>query len=331
MVLRTFDRFWDKAGEKKYGKLPKDGNSYTTGVIGNHNVVLAYMSDMGSNNAAIVAQGLRTSFLGIDLAFIVGVCGVVPIHTETRDVITLGDCVISTAVIQYDLGRQHPNGFKRKTSIDDSLGRANLDVRRLIRKLKVPYNKENLTERLVHHLEALQKAKSNAQYPGVQQDRLFPTTYIHQHQNGETCNDCLEDVGVCTRDCASIGCEGGQARERQQLQSIQALPDGTVSDETINTQPTIHFGRFGSANTVMKSGSDRDRIAEEGQLAAFEMEGSGIWEVFPTIVIKSACDYADSHKNKKWQPYAAATAAAGLKALLEELEVDDELTRSGKS
>ena len=32
--------------------------------------------------------------------------------------------------------------------------------------------------------------------------------------------------------------------------------------------------------------------------------------------IRGICDYADSHKNKKWQPYAAATAAAYAKELL---------------
>jgi hypothetical protein len=41
-------------------------------------------------------------------------------------------------------------------------------------------------------------------------------------------------------------------------------------------------------------------------------------DVVPTIVIKSVCDYADSHKNKEWQAYAAATAAACIKAILEE-------------
>jgi hypothetical protein len=34
------------------------------------------------------------------------------------------------------------------------------------------------------------------------------------------------------------------------------------------------------------------------------------------LVIRGICDYADSHKNKKWQPYAAATAAACAKELL---------------
>jgi hypothetical protein len=29
------------------------------------------------------------------------------------------------------------------------------------------------------------------------------------------------------------------------------------------------------------------------------------------------CDYSDTHKNKRWQPYAAAVAAAYAKELLE--------------
>jgi hypothetical protein len=37
---------------------------------------------------------------------------------------------------------------------------------------------------------------------------------------------------------------------------------------------------------------------------------------FPCLVIRGICDYADSHKNKAWQPYAAATAAAYAKELL---------------
>jgi hypothetical protein len=37
---------------------------------------------------------------------------------------------------------------------------------------------------------------------------------------------------------------------------------------------------------------------------------------FSCLVIRGICDYADSHKNKRWQPYAAATAAAYAKELL---------------
>jgi nucleoside phosphorylase len=42
----------------------------------------------------------------------------------------------------------------------------------------------------------------------------------------------------------------------------------------------------------------------------------GLMDSFPCLVIRGICDYADSHKNKRWQPYAAATAAAYAKELL---------------
>ena len=47
-----------------------------------------------------------------------------------------------------------------------------------------------------------------------------------------------------------------------------------------------------------------------------EMEAAGLMDDFPCLVIRGICDYADSHKNKRWQPYAAATAAAYAKELL---------------
>jgi nucleoside phosphorylase len=37
---------------------------------------------------------------------------------------------------------------------------------------------------------------------------------------------------------------------------------------------------------------------------------------FRCLVIRGISDYADSHKNKMWYPYAAATAAAYAKELL---------------
>jgi hypothetical protein len=44
--------------------------------------------------------------------------------------------------------------------------------------------------------------------------------------------------------------------------------------------------------------------------------GVGLLDSFPCIVIRGICDYADSHKNKVWQKYSAATAASYAKELL---------------
>ena len=46
------------------------------------------------------------------------------------------------------------------------------------------------------------------------------------------------------------------------------------------------------------------------------MEAAGLMNDFPCLVIQGICDYADSHKNKKWQSYAAVTAAVCAKEIL---------------
>lgn len=102
-------------------KMEGDRNTYTTGVVGRHNVVLAHMPGPGSTSAAAVAASLHSSFFGIELVLVVGICGVVPVHPETQEKFMLGDIVISTAVVQYDFGRQHHDRFDRKKNIETAL------------------------------------------------------------------------------------------------------------------------------------------------------------------------------------------------------------------
>src|ERR1700754_2461052 len=92
-VRSVFDICWEDEG-KQYGKAEGDQNAYTTGVIGKHKVVLAHMARMGGNNASAVAAGLRSSFPGVQLALVVGICGVVPIHPNTHEEIVLGDVIV---------------------------------------------------------------------------------------------------------------------------------------------------------------------------------------------------------------------------------------------
>lgn len=46
-----------------------------------------------------------------------------------------------------------------------------------------------------------------------------------------------------------------------------------------------------------------------------EMEAAGPVDELH-YVIRGICDYADLHRNKRWQPYATATAAASAQELL---------------
>ncbi|EEU33656.1 uncharacterized protein NECHADRAFT_56307, partial [Fusarium vanettenii 77-13-4] len=67
----------------------------------------------------------------------------------------------------------------------------------------------------------------------------------------------------------------------------------------------------------IKSAMDRDRLSTEAGVIAFEMEGAGVWDELPSIIVKGVCDYADSRKHKAWQNFADATSAWTYKAILE--------------
>ena len=74
-------------------------------------------------------------------------------------------------------------------------------------------------------------------------------------------------------------------------------------------EPKIHYGTIGSSNTVVKDGVTREQLKNDLGLLCVEMEAAGLMDDFQCLVIRGICDYADSHKNKRWQPYAAAVAA----------------------
>lgn len=287
-VRELFDRHWEDDGPP-YDKASGDPNAYSTGLVGRHNVVLAHMPGMGKANVAAMASSCRVSFPNIRLALVVGVCGAVPIVPNTKNEIVLGDVIVSTGVIQYDFGRQLPERFMQKDTLLESLGRPNREIRALLVKLGGIHERKKLRDKLAGHLEELQKeSELEAEYPGIANDRLFDATYRHI-EDGKTCEEC--------------GCNGQLVRRRRLDQSIP--------------QPVVHFGLIASGDTVMKDGEERDSIARQEGVIGFEMEGAEIWDTFSCIVIKGACDYADSHMAKGWQRYAAATAAACTKAFLE--------------
>ncbi|CAG8898173.1 unnamed protein product [Penicillium egyptiacum] len=94
--------------------------------------------------------------------------------------------------------------------------------------------------------------------------------------------------------------------------------DEVQRDTRDTTNPEIHYGTIASGNTLVKDAAARDRIvADLGEdCICLEMEAAGLMNHFPCLVIRGICDYADSHKNDRWQRYASATAAAYTKELL---------------
>ncbi|KAF9886798.1 hypothetical protein FE257_011045 [Aspergillus nanangensis] len=83
-----------------------------------------------------------------------------------------------------------------------------------------------------------------------------------------------------------------------------------------DNNPKVHYGMIASGNQVIKNSQTREHLAQKYNVLCVEMEAAGIVNVAPCLVIRGICDYADAEKNKTWQEYASATAAAYAKLLL---------------
>ncbi|RSL96817.1 hypothetical protein CDV31_013283 [Fusarium ambrosium] len=266
-----------------HGSLPggsNDNNAYALGNIGMHNIVIACLPSghYGTNNAATVANNMRRSFPSIHIRLMVGIGGGVPGKVDVR----LGDIVVSDRVVQYDLGKTVQDGYFERTGI---MNRPPQEIMTAVSKLRADH--ESVGSRIPSILsEMLERNPSMTKYthPGPLQDQLFQNTYDHS-QLLSSCDRC-EASKLVNRPCRD------------------------------STDPRIHYGVIASGNQVMKHAKTRDKLAQELDVLCFEMEAAGLMDSFPCLVIRGICDYSDSHKNKQWQEYAAAAAAAYAKEFL---------------
>ncbi|KAK7994247.1 kinesin light chain [Apiospora marii] len=238
---------------------------------------------MGTNSAATVANQMQQSFPSLRFGVLVGIGGGVPRLDDEID-IRLGDVVISQptgqygGVVQYDFGKTGPDGRIART------GSLNAPPKILLNALaKLRANDLRGKTQAHSHLSKL-TCRPNFVSPGPDQDTLYDASSTHMA--GATCAKCR--------------------------------PDDVLDREARATaDPVLFFGTIASGNQVMKDGPTRDRYSQElGGVLCFEMEAAGLMNSFPCLVVRGICDYADAHKNKRWQPYAAATAAAYAKELL---------------
>jgi nucleoside phosphorylase len=269
-------------------RLSHDDNHYTFGQIGPQNVVVACLPKgmTGTISAAKVANQMLSSFENMKLRLLLGVGGGVP--GKGAD-IRLGDVVVSKptatygGVIQYDMGRMVGEGRLELTGM---LNRPPDVLLSAVSGLQAKHIREG--PKLSNHLRVMiDRYPSLArQYscPGIDHDSFYDAGYEHEAGNLD-CEAC-DPAKLVVRELRS------------------------------SEEPDIHYGLIATGNQVMKNGATRDRLGNELGVLCFEMEAAGLMDNFPCLVIRGICDYADSHKNKRWQGYAAATAAAYAKELL---------------
>jgi nucleoside phosphorylase len=263
-----------------------DHNSYTLGKIGKHNVVIACLPGdlQGRSAATTIAIHMMYSF-PIKLGLMVGIGGGVPSQVPN---IRLGDVVVSMpkdthgGVVQYDLGKLETDGFHRKGHLDKP-PRVLLSA---VTSLRVQHEQKDAD--FPRYLDAFANNRTMAakySFQGTRHDRLFGPEEVHP-KDIDTCDHCVA--------------------------TLQMIHRADRDDD----RPQVFYGTILSGDTVMKNGKERDRRAAADKAICFEMEAAGLMNNFPCLVIRGISDYSDSHKNDRWQPYAAATAAAYAKELL---------------
>jgi nucleoside phosphorylase len=268
-------------------RAPLDANVYTLGRIGIHNVVVCccLADSYGMEAAATVAIQMQSTFKSIKFGLTVGIGSGVP--SREAD-IRLGDVVVSIptasfgGVVRYDFGRTIREGLFQRTG---TLNKPPQVLLKAVGKLQADYMLSG--SRILPHLSKMvikYPRMSSFAYCGQREDLLFEADYEHVSSN-TTCDTC----------------------DKSKL-FLRPVRD--------TNEPEIHYGLIGSGNQVIKHGPTRDKIAHQLGILCFEMEAAGLMDDFPCLVIRGICDYADSHKNKEWQRYAAATAAAYAKELL---------------
>ena len=262
-----------------------DHNSYCLGRIQKHNIVIACLAEYGTTSAADVAKELLLTFTEIRFGLMVGVGGGVP---SAEHDIRLGDIVVSrpegtsSGVVQYDLGKAQVGQFERTGSLDRP-------PQILLKAVCALESKHEMVDTEIPTFLAstgTQYPKMRTSYasPGAENDRLFREDYHHPG---------------ASKNCDS--CDVSQLVDREPRES---------------DLPRIHYGLIASGNQVIKNGLIRSKLGKELGMLCFEMEAAGLMNKFKCLVIRGICDYSDSHKNKKWQRYAAVSAAAYAKELL---------------
>jgi nucleoside phosphorylase len=266
---------------------PSDHNSYTLGRVDNFNVVIVCLPSgvYGTTSAAAVAIQMLSTFTAIRFGLMVGIGGGVP--SKEAD-IRLGDVVVSNpsstfgGVVQHDYGKAISGGhFQRTGSINKPplvalTAIADLQSNHMMGINRIPHFLSQIADKF--------PTMTRFTYQGQDKDVLFQADCDHVGSSN-TCDSC-DKSRLVSRRCRD------------------------------STDPYVHYGLIASGNQVIKHGSTRDRLAQELGILCFEMEAAGLVDHFPCLVIRGICDYSDSHKNKQWQYYAAAAAAAYAKELL---------------
>jgi nucleoside phosphorylase len=288
----AFKQMFDLTHGQPIGIDRGDQNQYEFGEVAGHNLVLCAAARSGTNNAAITATDFRHTFPELRFGLLVGICGGVP--NGSCD-IRLGDVVVaapeglSNGITHHDHGKQLSDAF--------ILLNYPLATQRVLEGAICTVQASDIlgTSTIPQIISAVTKKYPTFQRPDNEHDLLFKPAYEHVAGN-PSCDKCAKE----------------QLVERDPRERLV---------------PHVHYGPIASGNQVVKSAEKREFLRQSYGVYCIEMEAAGVIPTLPSLVIRGISDYADSHKNNRWQKYAALAAAAYAKELLSRISPSD--TTSG--
>lgn len=275
-----------------------DKNTYHFGDIQGHNVVITCMppAQHGLVSAQRLVQPLSQSFPKLRIYLFVGIGGGIPRNPSPEDPnmdIHLGDVVVSwpdrngiPAFIPHDRVELQDNGTSRPLGLldkPDSLTLAALN--------SLLSDRASGKTKFHYHLQKFAGMKA-FQHPGLPNDILFEADYPHVTvgPNRTACGNCCQE-------------------------HLSKRPNREYSD------PQFHQGTIISGNATIQNAQVRDSLASKYYNAiCIETEAAGVIDDTHCLVIRGISDYADGHKLPRWEYYAAATAAAFARELLNAIQ-----------
>ncbi|THX51502.1 purine and uridine phosphorylase, partial [Aureobasidium pullulans] len=267
--------------------LPRhDDNIYTYGRInlktgdGFHNIAIAQLplAETGKASVATVAKDMRRTFPNIKFGLMVGIAG--GIWSRGTDV-RLGDVVVGVSDDNGSGVIQYDHGKYLQDSAFVQRGVMNKAPKLL--RTAVGIVQRNHMCKIRDYVTSLNSPEIREFAHRPAHDYLFKPKYTHKVK-GRSCRHCASD-------------------------RLRNRPERSF------TYPAIHYGPIASGDAVIKDALFAQAIQEKHGVLCFEMEAAGL-DAFPCLVIRGISDYADTHKNDDWHPYAAAAAAAYAKEVL---------------
>lgn len=276
--------------ERHRGRFPVGrGDDYVfhAGVMGGHNIVIATLpagQEYGTGSAAALASQVKKFFPNLWFGLLVGVAAGLPdlSRIPIRD-IRLGDVLVGL-----------PDGESAGLIAYD-LGKETEDGFQQLRRGHALATTEPIVRAAIGSIKLEAPNDTGSFLP-----------YYEIIRNKEHATGTFSDPGQ-DRDTLFLAYEDGS----EEVAVRAPRPDAK--------RTRVWYGTIGSGDKLLKNAQKKNELRDKYGLIGLEMEAAGTMNRIPVGVIRGVCDYGDRHKNKRWQPYAAAMAASYARALLDEI------------